>query len=278
MAAEKIAIVTDSTSDLPTHIADQHQIQVIPAILVLNGKTYLDGEGLTRTEFYTRLPSLVEPPTTAAPSVGVFQEMYEKLLHLGYTQIVSIHLSSLLSGIFASAKIAAEPFFEKVKVVDSGMLSMGLGFQALMAAQVASQGANLAQVLDQVAVTRQNLRLVAMLDSLEYLRRSGRVSFLRASVGAMLRLRLFLEVKDGQILRLGQERTRSRSIEKLGEILTSAGQPRHFAMLHTNAIDDAQAFLQRYLPHLVNRSYLVNVTTVIGTHVGPNALGFAAIV
>lgn len=273
----KIAIVTDSTSDIPTDLAERYTIKVIPAILVINGRSYEDGKGLSREAFYQQLPTMDSPPTTATPAVGVFQQVYESILNSEAQAIVSIHVSSLLSGIFSTAQIAAQAFSERVKVIDSGQLSLGLGYQALLAAQEAAQGAPLENVLQKIEDVSRRVRVIAMLDTLEYVRRSGRVSWARARIGSLLRIKPFVEVRDGQVLSLGQARSRSKGIEHLLATLKKFGRLDQLSVLHTNAEADANELATRLEKDAPSPPMVVNVTTIVGTHVGPNGLGFAAV-
>ena len=126
----KIGIVTDSTADLPAYLIEQHEIHVVPTILVLDGKEYADGIGISREEFYNRLPSLQTPPTTAAPSIGDFATPYETLLTSGCDHVISIHAANQLTTIVNVARQAAKEFPDKVTCIDSGSLSLGVGFQA----------------------------------------------------------------------------------------------------------------------------------------------------
>lgn len=136
----KIGIVTDSTSDLPAYLVEQYEIQVVPAILILEGREFADGIGISREEFYNRLPSFQTPPTTAAPSIGDFTTPYETLLSQDCDHILSIHAASQLTTIINVARQAAQEFPGKVTCVDSGSLSLGLGFQVLAAAEAADAG------------------------------------------------------------------------------------------------------------------------------------------
>lgn len=272
-----IAIVTDSTADLPTPIVEGKNITVVPAILVINGKSLEDGKGITREEFYTRLPTMQTPPTTATPSIGTFEQIYKQLLNSGYEWVISIHISSLLSGIYNTAKIAAQSFNDHVKVIDSGQLSLGIGFQVLAAADAATNGFSLDAILHEIEQIRQRIRVVAMLDTLEYVRRSGRVSWVKARFGNFLNIKSFLEVKEGKVLDLGQVRTRRKGIKGLLEILLQSGGIEKFAILHTNAEKDARELLSRINLQFPEPSLIVNVTTIVGTHIGPNALGFASV-
>jgi len=273
----KIGFVTDSTSDIPADLAGRHGIQIIPALVNINGKSYTDGIEISREEFYTRLPKIDPPPMTSSPSVGVFQHCYEKLFKAGMDFIVSIHPPNELSGIFNAARLAGAEFGQRVKVMDSGQISLGLGFQVLSAAEAAARGAILEEVLAQVESVRQRVRLAALLDSIDYVRRSGRVSWAVAMIGSVLRLQPLVELRHGLVYRLGQARTRLQGRERLVESLNSWGPLERLAVLHTNAESAALQLLDDVKTRVSRTPLLVNVTTAIGTHVGPNALGFVAV-
>ncbi len=270
-----IVIVTDSTADVPQGLAESLSIHVVPAILVIEDQSYEDGQGLTREQFYERLPDLHQLPTTGTPSVGTFENLYRQLFKSGAEQIISIHVSSQLSGICNAAQLAAQSFGGRIRVIDSQSLSMGIGFQVIAAAEAAAQNLPLEKILNQIEATRQRVRLFAMLDTLEYIHRSGRVGWARARIGSLLRIKPFVEVRDGQVFNLGQTRTRGKGIAHLRELLRDLGEIERLAILHTNAETDAQSFLESLdWPHPSN-PVIINVTTIIGTHVGPNGLGFA---
>ena len=132
-------------------------------------------------------------------------------------------------------------------------------------------------ILDHINSVRDRVRVVAMLDTLEYVRRSGRVSWARARIGAMLNLKPFLEVVDGYVLSMGQVRTRSKGISRLSDLMRSGTDMKRLAVLHSNAEQDARTILDELSPDLPNGPMVVNVTTAIGAHVGPKGLGFAAL-
>lgn len=272
-----IAIVTDSTADLPPELIEKKRITVVPAILVVDGKSFVDGEGITREEFYTRMPTMKTPPTTATPSLGTFENIFEEILQNGYQSILSIHVSNALSGIYNAAKTAAKSFKGRIQVIDSGQLSLGIGYQVLAAAEATAKGLPLNAILQEVERTRQRVRVVAMLDTLEYVRRSGRVSWARARIGNLLNIKPFMEVKEGKVLNLGQVRTRRKGIEGLIEMFVKTGAVDKLSILHTNAEGDAHNLLSRLKPALSESPLIVNVTTIVGTHIGPNALGFAVV-
>ena len=275
----KIGIVTDSTSDLPAYLVEEHQIQVVPTILVLEGKEYSDGIGITREEFYTRLPSFQTPPTTAAPSIGDFTAPYETLLSQGCDHIISIHSASQLTTVVNVARQAAQEFPNKVTCIDSGSLSLGLGFQVLAAAEESDFG--LQPVLNAIASTRKRLQVTAALDTMEYLRRSGRVPGAVATLGGLLSIKPMIELIDGEVKPIGAVRTTSQADERILNLLLKQGELQRLAIMHTNAEPRARKLLDEMMSRVrqsVPRDILfVNVTAVIGTHLGPNGLGFAAV-
>ncbi len=272
-----ISIVTDSTADLPAALLDRYHIHVVPAILVIDGHSLEDGRGITRQEFYERMPKMKKAPTTSAPSSGAFAWLYQELLQGGASQVVSIHVDSHLSGIYNVARVAAHEFGERVQVIDSGQLSLGLGFQVVAAAQACLAGETLPGIQARLAALRPRLRAMAMLDTLEYVRRSGRVSWLSASMGSLLQIKPFLSIAEGHVSRLGEARTRRKGIQRLYQILRSYGPLESLAVLHTNAEADALEMQQAFASEVPEPPLVVNVTTTIGTHIGPNALGFAAV-
>lgn len=276
---EKLGIVTDSTSDLPDYLVEQHNIQVVPSIIVIEGQEYADGSGLSRAEFYTRLPRFRVPATTAAPSIGEFGARYQRLLEAGCDQILSIHAAGALTAMVGTAQQAAGDFDGRVHVVDSLSLSLGLGFQVLAAAEKAEDG--LEAALQAVESTRQRLHLFAVLDTLEYARRSGRLAPAISLFGAALHLKPLIEVSQGQIKTIGAVRTTRQANERMAVFFKTGGPFERLAIMHSGAEARARQFLdaimREYGRTLPRDILLVNVTTVIGTHAGPNALGFAAV-
>jgi len=272
------AVVTDSTSDIPSHLLEKLGIFQIPAALHMADRTYRDGDEISREEFYQRLPSLVPLPTTAAPASGQFQELYQRIFHTGYGNILSIHAASNLSGIFNAARLAAEEVNHRITVVDSRQLSLGLGFQVIAAARDAAASLPVEQILERLNNLRNRIHLFALLDSFTYIQRSGRVSWAKARLGSLLNIKPLVELRDGKVFQCGLARARSRGIRLLEESLHKLGPLEDFAVLHTNAEKDGCSFRQAHQQLIPRAPLLVNVTTVIGTHVGPNGLGFAAVV
>ena len=278
----KIGIVTDSTSDLPNYLVEQYRLEVIPTILILDGKEYADGQGISRDDFYKQLPSFQIPPTTAAPSIGEFSTRYDSLLTRGCDHIISIHAASQLTTIVNSAHQAAQDFPNKITVLDSGSLSLGLGFQTLAAAEAAENEASSVQAaLDAIQSTRERLKVHAALDTMEYLKRSGRVPGAVATLGGLLSIKPLIELLDGDVKAIGAVRTTGQANERILNLLLQRGGLERLAILHTGAEERAKellsAVMQKASQSVPRDILMVNVTTVIGTHVGPNGLGFAAV-
>jgi len=273
----KTAIVTDSTADIPEVLTQALQIHVVPNLIVMNGQSYEDGKGLTREDFYRFLPTSKNPPTTSAAPFGKYRQVYQKLIEQGIQHIISIHAPSQLSGIFNAACTAAQEFGEHIQVIDSGQITLGLGFQVLAAAEAVANGASLKTITEIINDVRKRVRVVALLDTLEYVRRSGRVSWARARLGNFLQIKPVVELNEGNVFSLGESRTRNKGIRRLMELLIKQGNLERLAILHTNAEQDARQFLTEFTSTVSTEPMIVNVTTVIGTHVGPNGLGFAAV-
>lgn len=277
----KIGIVTDSTSDLPGDLAQRFGIEVVPTILVVEGKQYADGKDLSRGDFYARLPSMRTFPTTAAPSIGEFSARYQKLLDSGCDFVLSIHAASQLTAICDIARQAADDFPSRVAIVDSGSLSLGLGFQTLAAAEAAESGADVETAIAFIADVRRRLRVFAALDTMDYLRRSGRVPAAVTLLGGMLSIKPLIELTDGLLKPAGATRTTRQADERMAALLKAGLPIERLAILHTGAESRARGFLSRLMEEcrrdLPREILVVNVATVIGAHVGPNGLGFAAV-
>jgi len=275
----KVGIVTDSTSDIPRYLVEQHELEVVPSILIIDGKEYADGIGISREEFYKRLPSLQTQPTTAAPSIGDFSSRYESLLTRGCDHILSIHAAGALTSILNIARQSASDFPNRVTCVDSTSLSLGLGFQVIAAAEAAEMG--LQAALAAIESTCKRLYVSAALDTMEYLKRSGRVPATVAVLGGILHIKPLIELTNAEVKAIGAVRTNSQANERMLKFLLEGGSLERLAILHTGAEPRAREFLnelmQRASQSVPRDILMVNVTTVIGTHVGPNGLGFAAV-
>jgi DegV family protein with EDD domain len=275
--AGRTAILTDSTADIPVDQAETYAVTVVPAVLTVEGKSYIDGIGLTRADLYRRLPELREPPTTAAPSPLEFERAYARLLAAGYERILSMHLSSKLSGMVSIAAQAARKFGDRVRVFDSGQVSLGLGFQVIEAAGAALSNLPFDTILGAAQRARERVRLIAMINTLEYIRRSGRVSWLRANLGELLHIKILVELVDGVINRIDRVRTRHKALEELRGLVQSWGPLERVAVLHTAIPEEAATFAERLRQLSRTPPIVVDVTTIIGAHVGEGSIGVAAL-
>jgi DegV family protein with EDD domain len=280
--SSSIGLVTDSPCDLPADVVAQYAIEVVPAILVIDGREYVDGIDLTREQFYARLPALRQPPSTAAPSPAEFAARYEKLLSAGCEHVISLHTSERLTSIPNFARNAAREFAGRVTVLESGSLTLGTGFQVLAAAEAIQGGLGLEAALNAIRLTRERVRVAAALDTMDYLRRSGRVPAAITALGGLLSIKPVVELREGTVRPISAARTTRQANQSLLDFLTSLGPLERLSILHTNAESRARDFLALLMAHdarkvIPREISLTNVTSLIGTHVGPNGLGFAAV-
>lgn len=273
-----IKIVTDSTCDLPAPLVAEYDITVVPAYVNVGETSYLDGVELSRAEFYEQLPDLHPHPTTAAPGPGQFQLVYDTLAAQGATEILSLHLSSTLSSLFAGVQMAARATYTvRVLAFDARQASMGLGFAVLAAARAVAEGRVLREVVESLKSLIACTHLVAAVDTLEFLRRSGRLNYLQAGLGSLLQVKPILKLHDGA-LTTERVRTRGQAVRRLMELLCERLPVQHVAMVHTHARERAEEFLtevRQLLP--AGDVPIVEATPAIGAHIGPGALGFVCV-
>ena len=277
MTPATIGIVTDSTADLPVEIVEQYGIGVVPALLAVEGVDYRDGQDMSREEFYRRMPAMQIPPTTAVPSPQFFEDAYESCLTEGVQEVLGIFVSSKLSSMFATATTAAERFSGRVRTFDSQQLTLGLGFQVLEGAIAAQAGSSIDGVLQVVERARTKVEVLAMINSMEYLRRSGRVSWVQAGVSDVLQIKVLLNLEDGEVKSLGRTRTRRNALKQLKEISRSWGVLERLAVVHTGIPEESKELAQELQDLSATEVMVVDVTTIIGAHVGPGSLGLAAL-
>jgi DegV family protein with EDD domain len=273
-----IGIVTDSTCDLPQSIIEELGITVIPLFINIGDKGYLDGVDISRTEFYTNLPKYSTHPTTGTPGTDAFLNAFKALVARGCTEILSIHISKSLSATVDVARTAAKEFKEAlVTVHDGGQLSLGTGFQVEAAARMAAAGRSMADILKALEDLMSRTFVTARLDTLEFLRRSGRMNRFMAGLGSLLQIKPILTMKNGHP---ASERVRTavRAEARLVQMLETYLPIERFALLHTNAAREADAFLKR-VAHLLPAGQFdsMDITPVIGAHIGPGAVGYAII-
>ncbi len=278
-----IQIVTDSSAHLPPDQRHQHDITVVPLKAIFGSQVYRDEIDLTNEQFYQMLPNAKEHPTTSQPSAGEFIEIYRPLLEAG-KEIVSLHLPSKLSGTYASAcaaKTELENQFRKalpLTIVDTPWISMALGMLCIAAAQAAEAGHSRDEVVAIVNALIPKLNLIFVLDTLEYLKRGGRIGGARALVGTLLNVKPLLEIRDGQVEPLEQPRSRRKALKRLLEILEERADHHviHASVLHALVPEEARTLENAIRArHECSEFYTTEIGSVIGVHTGPCAIGLA---
>ena len=275
----KVAIVTDSTAYLPVEVIEQYNIHVVPLQLIWGEETFKDGVDIQPGEFYTRLQTADVMPTTSQPSAAEFKTLFEKLAAEG-KDILAILISSGLSGTVASAVQAQKMLPEvRIEIVDSQTGAMALGMHVLEAARAAAEGENLAACKALAEGAQAKSGVVFAVDTLEFLHRGGRIGGAKRLMGTVLNIKPILEVKDGKVEALDSVRTRRKAHGRLLELIQERSQGRRLryaSAMHANAQDDAQKLLNELVERLdVGETFTVELSPVIGTHVGPGTVVLA---
>ncbi len=275
----KVAIVTDSTAYIPKDILDQYKIAVAPQVLIWGNETFRDGIDIQPSEFYARLKNTKVMPSTSQVLPKDFLTIFGDLLNEGY-DILAILIANTLSGTIASAIQAKEAYPQApIEIFDSNTTAMAMGFQVLLVARAAAQGANLVECKALAERTRDNVGVVFAVDTLEFLHRGGRIGGGSRFLGTALNIKPILEVRGGRIEALERVRTRKKSISRLVELIgerINGRTPVHLATLHANALEDALQLLKEAGQKFnAVESILAEVSPVIGTHAGPGTVGLA---
>jgi DegV family protein with EDD domain len=253
-------------------------ITVIPSYVVFGSESYRDGVELTKEQFYEKLLTTRVLPITAAPSPAVYEESYRRLAE-ETDEIVSVHLASRYSGLYNSAAVAAQSVTNaRIAVIDSGQVTMGYGWMVVAAAEAAQSGHNLEQIVSLVEGMKPRSRVFAVLDTLEYLHRGGRVDWMRATLGTWLRVKPIVEVHLGEIKLLERTRTQERSLARLLGLVQALGPVERAIVLHANAPDVAQRVAERLQAIVPGWGELIDHAGVtITSHAGPGAVGIACV-
>lgn len=274
-----VKVVTDSLADIPPSWAKELGITVVPCIVHFGNKSYFDKIDLKIDEFYRLLASSPRPPTTSNPAPGMFQEAYTHLAQ-STNQILSIHVSSHLSGTWNTARLAAETIQRnlpvQVAVIDSQQLSMAQGWLVVLAARFAAKGMGLADIVKQVEAARKRARIIAMLDTLEYAQRSGRLGASAAKVGTMLNVKPLLSLTGGQVVPIGAARTQNSALDRLSELANEIGLTQEVSIVHCYSQVLARrlkGLLMSYMPE--DRITICETGPVSAAHVGPGTVGIA---
>ena len=275
-----IKIVTDSTCDLPPEVFEQYGITVVPLRIHFGMEAFLDGVNITKGEFYQRLRTAPQLPTTSQPSAGEFCEAFRPLVEAGH-EVVGILISSELSGTCASALTACELLPEaSISVIDSRSTSVGLGMMVREAARLAEAGADVAAIKARMEELASKMKLYFAVDTLEYLQKGGRIGGAKALLGTMLNIKPLLMVHDGRVEPLQQVRTRRKALQRMIELMAqemSSASLVHSSMIHAQAEDEAKALVAQVQDAIPCEDFFIcELGPALGTHTGPGVVGIAA--
>jgi DegV family protein with EDD domain len=277
MQKRTVAIVTDSTAHLPKELVSQLDIRVVPLLLHWGADTYRDEIDIQSEEFYARLKSDPVIPTTSAPSIGDFQAVYNQALQTA-DAVLSLHIASPLSATFSTAEQAKALMPGKqIEVIDSRQTAMALGFGVLAAARAAEQGQSLEQVAAAAQRALANAHIIFTVETLEYLRRGGRIGSAQAFVGNLMDVKPILELRDGRIEAVERARTKKKALDRLVDMIVAFcpdKTPVRIAAIHALRPDEAKALVKATSARLVVAETVVtDISPVIATHTGPGTVG-----
>ncbi|TMD70202.1 MAG: DegV family protein [Chloroflexi bacterium] len=269
-----VAIVTDSTSDLPSQLARTRSITIVPLTLHFEGLSLLDGVDIRPSEFYRKLPNATTHPTTSQPAPGQFAEKYSELL-ANHDEVVSVHISEKLSGTYASAVQGAEMTDAKrVHVVDSQLVSMSLGLLTLAASELAAKGASADAVVERISAMRDQVQTYFSVATLEFLRRGGRIGRASALLGSVLQVKPVLCIRDGLVTPLERVRTFDRALNRVIDLAREVDRGKGLCVVvgHADAEEDAER-VARELEPVAETLMIQPLGPVVGAHAGPGVVG-----
>jgi DegV family protein with EDD domain len=277
-----IKIATDSTCDLPAEYYQEYGITVVPINIQFGTETYLDGVTIDRDTFYRKIEESGKLPSTSQPSAGQFESYYRKMMEAGADDILSIHVTSKLSGTFQSAELAKEMLAGQVRIhpFDSAGGSAGLGFMAVEAARMIRDGRALDEIMARMEVLRQRICIVLVLKDLRFAQMSGRVGKLQGSLASLLNVKPIVILEQG-LLDVGEKvRSQGKALERLLNIVAErvgTHDPVNLAVIHAESPADGQALLDKARARFNCReTFLANLTTSLVVHFGPGTLGLVA--
>jgi DegV family protein with EDD domain len=275
-----VAVVTDSTCDLPRDLVEGLGIRVVPLSVTFGDETLISGITIGHEEFYERLATSDRLPTTSQPAPAWFEEAYGDCVDDGLDAVVSLHVSSALSGTVELARHRASSVEIPVEVVDSRMVGGSLGLAVLAAHRVAASGGTVEEVVAAAERIRDRSESLLVVDTLDYLRRGGRLTGARALVGSVLRVKPLLHLTEGRVEVREKTRTWSRAMDRMVDIVEelAEGGPVDVILAHAVAAERAAELWSRLEARVELGERLETlVGPIVGTHVGPGALGLAAV-
>lgn len=270
-----VRVVTDSACDLPDEMTARHGIDVVPLTVRFGDEELVDRRDLSPRQFWDRLARSQVLPETAAPSPGAFEDTYRKAVDEGADAVVCVTLSAALSATFEAAQLAAQAVATAipVRVVDSRAVTMGQGLMAVRAAELAAQGADVDDVTREVEALVRRSRTFAALDTLENLKKGGRIGGAQAFLGSVLSIKPVIEVANGKVEPESRQRTRARALRYLADKVGQHRPVETLAVMHGDA-PDVEELLDLLAPFHPREEILVgDVGAVIGTHAGPGVIG-----
>jgi DegV family protein with EDD domain len=277
----KVAIITDSTAYIPEDLLKDLNITVAPQVLIWGEETFRDGVDIMPNDFYKRLSTAKVMPSTSQVAIVDMKAAFEKILESGY-DVLGIFISAKLSGTMQSAIQAREMLpkaVERITIVDSNSTAMAMGFGVLLAARAAREGGSMTECKNIAEKAREHTGVYFVVDTLEFLRRGGRIGGAQALLGSALNIKPILELRDGRIESVEKVRTKSKAIERMVELVTQRvghQTPVRLATLHANAESEARAALEAAVLRLQPiETVFASVSPVIGTHAGPGTIGLA---
>ncbi|MFO7682940.1 MAG: DegV family protein [Chloroflexota bacterium] len=275
-----LKIVTDSACDVPPVAAEALGVTIVPVYINIGEEGFREGVDITRDEFYRNLSSYRVYPTTAAPSIGTFTQVYEELAAAGATEILSIHLADSISATCNAARLGAEAAEGvSVTVYDSRQITLGAGLLVVTAAAAAAEGKSLAEIVALLDERVTRSRVFGMLDNLEALRRSGRVNWAQFGLGTLLRIKPVMMIQADDISVVAKIRTRTRALEQTIQMVSEFSPFERLAIIHVQAAEAAEELRQQAenLFQTEHPPFIMEVTPAIGVHLGIGAVGFACI-
>ncbi len=271
-------IVTDSTADIPPALAKALDIHVIPLLVNFGSESFADGVEITNDQFYRKLTEANDLPTTSQPSVGAFEALYRQVGGPA-EPIISIHIAAQLSGTIRSAQQAKNllPDFD-IRVVDSESTTMSLGWAVIVAARAAKAGKSPDEIVALTESVIKRTRLLAGLDTLRFLEKGGRIGKTRALLGTLLSVKPIINVLEGEVRPFEQVRTKKKLVARILEVAKGLAPFDELCVLYSRNEDEAREFLEQLSSiHPREKIVMAEIGAVVGTHVGPGAIGFTGV-
>lgn len=276
--AQNIALVTDSTCDIPKEWRDKYEITVVPSIIIFGEKQYVDGIEMNAEQFYEQLPKEKIHPTTSHPAPAAFLQAYTEAIKKGARQILAIVVAAAMSGTMAAAQEAAKLVKIPVHIINSCSNSMGLGWQVIAAARARANGGTLADMITTAEHVRSKLVYYVSLNTLEYLFKGGRIGDAISLVESVLTIKplVFVKRENGTVGVSKPARSRKQAVEILQREFfknMNIKFPMHIAVLHNNAFDEAKALAQKVMETYKPKELITSIVTpILGVHTGPKAI------